>query len=511
MKEKKILNTLAKGAGLTAVGMLISKAITYFYRIAVGRFIGPEAYGQLSLGLAVIGITSVFVKLGLDDAIKNFVPKARERDDLGELKGIVLSSAQIISFSGLLIGSVVFFSADFIAASFFNSPSTAPIIRVFAFVPLFSRLASVFIDTTIGFNTIKYHVLTVRILQNVIQLLVTLVLIYFSFGVIGAAYGWLAGVVATIFIGFYFMERKLGPIIFTDEKPKYQHSKLLKYSYPLVLSGAVGTMLGWADTALLGYFMDDTAVGFYNAALPTALLVILPTQALGSLALPSMSELDEKEDGDPEEALKTLARWGFSLTFPAFLIMALFSSETLHLLFGREYAVAGTALAVLAFGNLFNAAAGQVGGFLKSTNHTKVILYSNVVSLVLNLSLNLLLIPRMGIVGAAIATASSTALFIVLLIAEAYRREGIHPFHPRMLRSVAAGLLSLGVTYFVFEQLSPNPYWILFPAGIVFFTIYVLTFLRIGGLTEYDREIVVTTGSKIGYEDETRRILDFLT
>lgn len=512
MKDKKILNNLVKGAGLTAFGMFFSKFVTYFYRVIVGRYIGPEAYGQLSLGLAVVGITTVFVKLGLDDAIKNFVPKARSRENLSELKGIVISSAQIISVSGIVLGSIVFLSAEFIATNLFRSPSTAPIIRVFAFVPFFSRLASVFIDTTLGHNTAKYWVITVQVLQNLIQLGVTVGMVFMTgMGVIGAAYGWFAGVLATVFIGFYFMEKNFGPIVFSDKKADYQHRKLLTYSYPLVLSGAVGTMLGWADTSLLGYYLNDAAVGFYNAALPTALLVTLPNSALGSLALPSLSELRENK-GDAENALKTLARWGFALTFPTFLIMTLFASETLHLLFGKEYAVAGTALAILALGNLLGAAVGQLGGFLKSAGYTKTILYSNTASLVLNLIFNVLLIPSLGIIGAAIATASSTLLFVSLLIIQTYRREKIHPFHSKMLKTVLAGLVSFAATYLIFQQVfSPAPYYILIPAGVVFYGIYALVFLKIGGLTDYDREIIITTGRKMGLEEEVEKILDLLT
>jgi len=262
---------------------------------------------------------------------------------------------------------------------------------------------------------------------------------------------------------------------------------------------------------LLGYYLDDAAVGFYNAALPTALLVTIPNSALGSLALPSLSELRENK-GDAEQALKTLARWGFSLTFPTFLIMTLFASETLHLLFGKEYTIAGTALAILAFGNLFGAAVGQIGGFLKSANYTKIFFYGNTLSLTLNIALNIALIPYIGIVGAAIATATSSAFFTVIIVIATYRYEKIHPFDSKMLKTLLEGVLSFIATYIIFEQLfSPAPYFILIPAGIVFYGIYTLTFLKIGGLTEYDKEIIITTGRKAGFEEETEKIVKILT
>jgi hypothetical protein len=81
-----------------------------------------------------------------------------------------------------------------------------------------------------------------------------------------------------------------------------------------------------------------------------------------------------------------------------------------------------------------------------------------------------------------------------------------------MLKALPAGAVSLASTYILFQQLySPAPYWILIPAGITFMTVYTLIFLKIGGLTEYDKELIITSGRKIGKEDLTRKALAILT
>jgi O-antigen/teichoic acid export membrane protein len=289
------------------------------------------------------------------------------------------------------------------------------------------------------------------------------------------------------------------------------YSELIEFSYPLMFSGIVWTALSWGDTFMIGYFMDDASVGLYDIGLTTAALIGIPASALGSLALPSFSDLGAR-GSKKSAALKTTTRWSFVATFPIFLLMILFSEQLLQLLFGPQYAEAGAALAVIAVGTFFANSTGQMNAYLKSDSHTKLMLYNNIANLVFNLSLNLLLIPTFGIIGAAIATAASTIFVETLLIAETYRLEGVTPFNKQMLKALPAGAVSLASTYIIFQQLySPAPYWILIPAGITFMTVYTLIFLKIGGLTEYDKELIITSGRKIGKEDLTRKALAILT
>jgi O-antigen/teichoic acid export membrane protein len=510
MAEKKILNKIVKGAGFTMFGLFFSKFLSYFYRIVVAR-IGPEAYGQLSLGLAVAGFIGTFVKLGLDESIKKFVPEAREAEDDAMLKGIMLDSLKLITLSGFLMGVITFFSADFIAQVILKSPETAPIIRILAFFPLVGRAASVFTDTTIGFNTTKYRVILRRITQNILQLAITLVLISIGMGVTGAAIGWFTGSFLILLISAYVVERDFGPILTSDVKAKKMYPKMIKFSYPLIFSGVVGTFLGWGDSWLLSYFMNDAAVGIYNAAYPTALMIVLPAQAISSLALSSFSELGAKGYGQ-KKALKTTTRWVFAMSFPAFLLMALFPGDLLHLLFGAEYAQAGTALAILAFGNMIGTSTGQLGAYLKSNSHTKIIAYNTTLNMIFNLGLNILLIPKLGIVGAALATAASSIFINTVVLAEVYRIKKTHPFSKDMLKILPAGLLALAATYTLVKlSFTHTPRWALIPAGITFAATYTLTFLKTGGLTQYDKEIITTAGRKIGLEKQAEKILEILT
>lgn len=508
--DQKALNALAKGAGVTAIGMMISKALTYFYRISIARYLGPEAYGQLSLALMVTGIASTIAYLAMGQGLQKFIPEFRTHDDMASIKGMVLSALHMTLPVSIILWALTFFGAEFIATTFFDNTAIIPLIKIISFTIITGVLTQTFFDTTIGFNKIIYKTGTIRILQNVIQLGVTLVLLILGFNVVSAAWGWLAGSLVSLVLGYYFLEKKVGPVITSDITPEYHRKKLLRFSSPLLLSGLIGTMMGYADTGLLGYYMTDFEVGLYNAALPTAMLILLPHKAIGSLALSSFSELKERDREKVQGSMQTATRWVFSLVFPTFLILLLFSDKVLQILWGGEYTQASMALSILAGGYLIGAIVGRVGSLLQSEGHTKYILYNNIAVLTLNLALNILLIPNYGIIGAATATASSIALANILMFAEVWRKEGIISIpHKEILKIILTGLIPLSFIVGLDRILFTNtPYWFLIPAGLIYGMLYIALYLKIIGLGEEERDVFLRIGDIVGHREKVKRILE---
>jgi len=510
--DQKALNALAKGAGVTAIGMALSKALTYLYRVSIARFVGPEAYGQLSLALMVTGTVSTLAYLALGNGLKKFIPEFRTDDDLASIKGMVLNALEMTVPLSLLLFGIVFFGAEFIATTFFDNRAIIPLIQILSLTIPIGTISSIFYDTTIGFNKILYKTGGVRIIQNIVQLGLTLALLLLGYEVVGAAWGWLAGTTVAAILGFYFMEKKVGPILFSNLKAKHHRKKLLKFSAPLLLSGMIGTLLGWADTGLLGYYMTDFEVGLYNAALPTAMLILLPHKAIGSLAITSFSELKERDSESIEASMQTATCWVFSLVFPTFLILMLFSEQVLQILWGGQYTKASTALSILAFGYLIDALVGRVGSFLNSTGYTRYILYNNIAALSLNLILNIVLIPIYGIIGAAVATAASTLLTNILMFTEVWRKEKIISIpYQEIGKILVTGLLSLLPVISLDRILfADTPYWFLLPAGLIYGLVYTGLYLLMVGLGEEEKEVILRIGELTGQEKLAESLLNKL-
>ena len=510
--KQKALNALAKGAAVTTIGLLISKALTYLYRISIARFLGPEAYGQLSLAIMVVSLGSTIAYLSMGQALRKFIPEYRTDNDRARIKGTVLSVIQISLPLSLIAWSITFFGAEFISLEIFQNKSLIPLIEVMSFTIIIGVFTRTFLDTTLGFNKIIYKTATSRIIKNIAQLGVTVTLLALGYDVISAAWGSVTSVVLAMILAFYFLERKVGPILLSDIKPKYNRKKVIRYSSPLVLSGLIATFMGYADTGLLGYYMTDFEVGLYNAALPTAMLILLPHKAIGSLALSSLSELKEKDEESVQESLQTATKWVFSLVLPTFLILLLFSEQVLTIMWGGRYTAASLSLAILGCGYLIDAMVGKVGSYLASESYTKYILYNNIAALSLNLILNLLLIPIYGMIGAAIATASSTILTNLLMVIEAWRKENVITIPYKAVAKIAfTGLipliLILGLDTFLFTN---TPYWFLAPAAATYGLIYIALYLKILGLGKEEREVFRRIGEITGYREEIERVLEMI-
>lgn len=487
-ENQDILDTLAKAAGITAIGMFVSKFLSYAYRAIIARLVGPEAYGNISIGLMIVSLGITISTLSLGSAIYNYLPKYRENNQDDYIRGLISSTFYMSIPTALFFAGSVFLSADFLASEIFKNNSLATIIRIFSIAIPFSVVTSHSLDTTEAFKTAKYAVLVRKIGQNVIQVLASLILILGGLELLGAAYGWLIGAVLGSIASLYIMEKKFGPFLTSRKPKKTQYRKIFRYSYPLILAGAIGSVLGWTDTFFIGYYMPETQVGLYNAALPTAMLMMIPLQALSSLVLPSMSETVGKEDGDLDSLLKTLTRWTFTISFPMFCLMALFSDQVLHILFGAEYTQAATSLTILAFGFLYSTSVGHLDSVIKAIEKTKVIHKNAAINFFVNIGLNILLIPPLGIVGAAVATTGSIIFSQTLLLIEVYYFEKTTPFTAETLKPMLSASISLLSTYLLIEYwFKTVPMWALIPGGLVFGLIYLLALHFTGGIKESER------------------------
>lgn len=489
--EQEILNKLAKGAGITAFGMFASKLLAYLYRTSIARLVGPESYGEISIGLMVAGLGITFSSLALDSAILNYLPKYRENDEQEKIRGIVRSAfIMAIPFS-VLISLGIILNSKTIATEFFSNPGLSTIISIFALAIPFGVITKISLDVTKAFKTAKYYVEIRQIGQNIAQLLSAIVLIFLGFQVAGAAGGWLVGAIVGSIASIYIMEKRFGPFILSRKSDKREYKRIFRYSYPLIIAGAIGSILGWTDTFFIGYYLPESKVGLYNAALPTAMLMTIPATAIGSLVMPSMSEVIESDDKSMASILKTITRWTFSLTFPAFCLMFLFSGEALQILFGKQYTSASVSLTILAFGYLYSSSVGHLDSVIKAIEKTDILYKNAAINFVVNIGLNILLIPEYGIRGAAIATTGSIIFAETLLLIEVYYLRNTHPFTRESFKPVISALTGLGATWGMLKlAFSTVPLWALIPGVIVFGLAYLGVLYSVNGIQEDELNIL---------------------
>ena len=201
------------------------------------------------------------------------------------------------------------------------------------------------------------------------------------------------------------------------------------------------------------------------------------------------AETEARGDRRGLEALyQTVSKWSVSLNLPLFLALVLFP-EALLSLFGPEFREGVTALTILAFANIINAATGASGAVLDMTGHSVVKLINASVAVVLAVGLNLLLIPTYGLVGAAISVLASSAAVNLLRITEVYVLLDTTPYNRTFLKPLAAGVVGLAAALGV-RALVPDAPALQALLGIAaLFAAYAFTLTRLG-LSAEDRLVM---------------------
>ena len=193
---------------------------------------------------------------------------------------------------------------------------------------------------------------------------------------------------------------------------------------------------------LLGLLAEPAEVGIYFAAVRVMTLAGYVYYAFMLISSREFSLARAERDNDALQARVLYAtRWTFLLTVPAVGVMVV-AGYPLLFLFGPDFTAAWPAMAVLGLGLIARASVGQAGDLLVVLGHQRENLVAAAMSLGLNIVLTLALVPVLGILGAAVGTATSQAARALVLARFARRHAGLETSVIAALRGGAAGRLS---------------------------------------------------------------------
>jgi O-antigen/teichoic acid export membrane protein len=209
--------------------------------------------------------------------------------------------------------------------------------------------------------------------------------------------------------------------------PKYKTSEWLRSALPLILFEGMHLINSRLDIFMLGAMKGVEAVGIYAVINRGVQLIIFVLAAVNSVLAPTIASF--YTEGKIQEIQKIITKSSRIV----FLISCLVSGTLIGcsywylLIFGTEFTQGQNALVILSIAQLFNASTGSVGFLLTMTGHEKYITFSVAISAIINALLNTSLIPRWGINGAAIATASTMILVNLLNVIWTKNKIGINP------------------------------------------------------------------------------------
>lgn len=250
---------------------------------------------------------------------------------------------------------------------------------------------------------------TCGFINNILRIIVQVIAIFLGFGVAGLAGGFVAGMLVAALIELRFLDLRL-------VRFGWQHIKSLStFSFWLFLTSSGVLVFSYADTVMIGYFLNNADVGVYRVVLQFASIAAFTTNALHSTLWPRVSRWSKiGEFKMIERSLSSACGYSLIIAVPVLAGGVLLGDRLLYFFYGEEFARGYQTLIILLIVQVINIFQFFSTMYLGALDHQKDAFKVTTVAVVTNIILNLLLIPLIGIRGAAVAT-MITMLFNVVL------------------------------------------------------------------------------------------------
>lgn len=430
---------------LVTIGNVISRVINFAFAIVVGRLLGAEVYGEYTYLISFLSFFLILSKLGIGSGAVHYMPlykdDPKERHSISSLVLMipVLTSLIIIAFLAIFSGSI--------ATNFLNHPEYRTNFLLLSPSILFIGLQSGMLSLIRSTKRIKEQVYVKNLIVpgSKLVLLAVFVLAFRMqniYSLIIPYYLYTTGVV--IFLAWRLrVYGIMGPLSFSGPMAK----RLLYFSMPLLFSGMVGVISGNIDKFMIGYLMDSTQVGIYRIARQFAALTTLAYASLHTTISPVIAELYHNHKTDELKELYVVStKWVSVFNMLLFGILLLLAPDLMRSV-GPEFVAGSTALIIIGAGLIVNAMTGTADSINIMTGHPRYSLYTKIVVLGSNIIFNYLLIPRYGIVGAAVATMIATILSNSMNLMFLYHHMRFQPFTKEYLYILASAGTSALVAY----------------------------------------------------------------
>ncbi|MDJ0557437.1 MAG: flippase [Microcoleaceae cyanobacterium MO_207.B10] len=409
-----MLNSLAKGAGIAFLIRVFGVGIKYFLEICLARWMGAVEFGIYEYVISWTMVLAIFAQLGLPTANLRFISEYKVRSQWGSLRGLLRSSWQLILIAGLFLSIVATGIILWLKATY-NFAYSIPLLTGILLIPL---LALIQLQLEMA-RAIRKIVLAYAPFQIFWPILVFLGALFFLANnqqitsILIIAWSVISLFIILVF-QFFLLRRKFDAEIYSV-KAIYKTDEWIKVALPLLLGTTFLMLLNQTDILMIGGMINSEAVGIYSAAAKTAIWVIFILQAVNTVIAPVFTTVYTQ--GNREELKKlvaTIAHWIFWPSLVVAIFMIIFAEEILGF-FGPEFRAAQWEMIILVIGNLVNAGTGSVGWLMIMTGHQNQCTLIFGFSAMINLVLNLILIPNFGTLGAAIATAITMIMWNILL------------------------------------------------------------------------------------------------
>ncbi len=475
MNQKQEYRTFGRQVGYVIAANVVTLLLGLVQVPILTKGLGAALYGNWSLINVTVSLIVPFSMLSFSMSVVRFLSAEK---DIGRVREDFFSACVLVFISGTIFSLLLFFLSDFLAASIFKDAGASSYIKLGSGLVLLNSLLPVVLAffrmrRKIGFYT------TLNLSQDILQfgLIVAAILLGYKLG--GVIIAFIISGILIIAIALFVILRQTG-----FQLPRFSNMKsYLKWGIPLTPNSAMLWIMNVSDRYIVSYFLGVAAAGIYSAAYSIgqyASFVLLP---LSIVLYPTISKTyDEGNLDETRRYLKYSLKYLMMIAIPAASGLSILAKPLLQILTTPEFVIGSSVVPWVAFGVVLYCFYQTCVNIILLAGKTHIAVWLLGASAALNIILNLILIPRMGIVGAAIATLVAYTVLGILTLAVTRRYL---KFNLNLL-FIAKSILASGVMALCIWLISPESILMVIVSILAGIVIYFGVLLLARGLSRQE-------------------------
>jgi len=404
------------GGSLVFVFTVLAAFFGYLIRLVIARNLNPVEFGLVYSIFATFGLFSIFQHLGLNEALVKYLAEFKVHRQLGKIKSAMVFTVVFQLATAFILAAVFWILAPWLAENYFRNQLAVGGVRLYALAIFLSPIENFFFSVFRGYQK-PFWYSAANLARMVFIFVATIILLSFSKTITSPILAYVLVYSISFFVYLPYFFKKMFPQFFKIKLDKFNiiAKKLVLFGIPVIIASAASTVISYTDTVLITYFKTLNDVAIYSAAIPTAGLLWFFGSSLAIVLLPLSSEMWKRKHGHLlSEGINLLYKYGIIIVVPFVVLMAVFPELILRILFGAQYSAGATVLMILSVAALFFTI-GQINiALLSGIGKPKINARIAIIAAISNFASNLVLIPLLGISGAATSTAIAFAIIGIL-------------------------------------------------------------------------------------------------
>lgn len=458
------IQKISKNVGVILISQILTYVMGFFTVIYTSRYLGADGFGIISLALAFTAIFGVLVDMGLGTLMIREISRDKS------LSNKYISNTALMK---ILLAFLTFGLTVLVVNIIGYNETIKNIIYLITLSVIITAFSGILTSIFQANEKMEYFSIA-NILTSVIILLGTIVGVYYGFNIIYFAMIYV--ITSTVILIYAFIIYLLKFSLIKPEIDLSFWKPTIKEAWPFGIIFISGMLYTYVDSIMISIIKGTEAVGYYSAAYRIMLILLFIPNAINTAIFPVMSRLYSNSS---RESLKMLYERYFKymiiIGLPIGFGTTLLAGRIILLIFGTGYIPSIIALQILVWSIIFTFAGASYVQLLQSTNKQLIITKISITCLMINIILNLILIPPYSFVGASIATFITEIILVSYIIFITYKL-GYGISYKIVLKDLSKVLLStLIMSMFIWYLNTLNLFLIVILATIIYFiTLYLV-------------------------------------